>query len=169
LSIRGIHKNRATLAIAAVLVVALAVPLLASGCGAATPQDATSSFINAINSRDYNAYLNSVLPENVMRMTEADKSETKKQFEASDTKYNNIKFKTIPDKSDKNMATVELTSGTITGTNPQTKKKESTTIEDINKTYKQTLSLKVRKYKGKWYVDVPVASADQQTQQAPQQ
>ena len=162
----GVLLTRGRLAL--VLAVAMAVSIAAAGCGAATPQDAVSNFYKAIEARNWNAYLGSILPDNVRRMTSDDALEAKKQFKAADFKYTGLKFKTIYNKKDKDKADVELTAGTITGTNPATKKKESTTIAEIKKSYNVTPAIQVRKYKGKWYVDVPMASADKQPQQ-PQQ
>lgn len=161
----GVLSRRGRLALVLVLAAAMAVSIAAAGCGASTPQDAVSNFYKAIEARNWNAYLGSILPDNVRRMTESDTLEAKKQFKEADFKYTGLKFKTSYDKKDKDKADVELTAGTITGTNPATKKKESTTIAEIKKSYDVTPTIQVQRYKGKWYVDVPMASADKQPQQ----
>jgi len=141
----------------------LAVPFFTGGCGgASTPQQAVENFYKAVQDRNWNAYLSSILPDNVRRMTESDLQDTKKQFESSDYEYKDLKYKTIPDPKDKNKAKVELLSGTIIGTNPATNQKESTTIAEIKKNYNITPTLDVEKYKGNWYVNVPMASADKE-------
>lgn len=145
----------------AALSLALAMPFFAAGCGgASTPKQAVRDFYKAVEDGDWNAYLRTILPENVRRMTESDFQGTKEQFQESDYQYKNLSFKTILDKQHKDRAKVELTSGTIVGTNPMTNKKESTTIEEIKKSYDITPSINVKKFKGGWYVDIPMASAE---------
>lgn len=162
-------KTSARIVVIAALALTLAIPFMAAGCGASTPAQAVSNFYKAIETRDWNAYLDAVYPENVRRMTDSDVTTEKKKFEQADFKYTGLKFKTIPDAKDKNNAQVELTAGTITGTNPSTNQKESTTIAEIKKSYNITPTVEVRKYKGSWYVDVPMAAADTPTQQQQQQ
>lgn len=158
-------KRKTGLAIVVLLAAVLAVPF-AAGCGGASmPQQAVNDFYKAIEARNWNAYLNSILPDNVRRMTQSDSNAAKKQFDEADFKYTGLKYKTVYDKKDKDMAQVELTAGEITGTNPATGKKEVTTIEEIKKSYDITPTIGVQKHKGSWYVDVPMASADKQTQQ----
>lgn len=162
-------KASARIVVIAALALTLAIPFMAAGCGASTPAQAVSNFYKAIETRDWNAYLDAVYPENVRRMTGSDVTTEKKKFEQADFKYTGLEFKTIPDAKDKNSAQVELTAGTITGTNPSTNQKESTTIAEIKKSYNITPTVDVRKYKGSWYVDVPMAAADTPTQQQQQQ
>ncbi len=153
------------LAVLLLLVAALAVPFAAGCGGASSPEQAVNDFYEAIEAGDWNAYLDTVLPDNVRRMTPSDEQEQKKQFEEADFKYSGLKYKTVYDEKDKETAEVQLTAGEITGTNPSTNQKETTTIEEIKKSYDITPSITARKYKGSWYVDVPMASADRQTQQ----
>lgn len=147
-----------------VLVLAIAVPLFATGCGAQTPDTAVRDFYRAIETHNWNAYLNSVLPDNVRRMTSTDMADQKKKFLANDFKYLGLKLKTTFDKNDKNKADVELTAGVVKGKNPTTGKEESTSIAEIKKTYGITPTLTTEKYKGTWYVNVPLASADRPAQ-----
>lgn len=152
--------------LAAALALALVAPLAASGCGgASTPQRAVEDFYRAIQEGDWNAYLNTILPDNVRRMTQSDLQETKEQFNSSDYQYKGLKLKTIADEKDADRAKVELVSGTIVGTNPGTGERESTTIAEIKKAYGITPTIDVRRFRGRWYVDIPMASADKQTQQ----
>lgn len=159
---------RAKPAVLILMAAFLAVPFLAAGCGASTPEAAVEEFYGAIESRDWNAYLNSVLPENVRRMTQSDSIEEKQRFEEADYKYTGLKFKATYDKKNKDRAEVELTDGKISGTNPMTNETETTTIKEIKETYDITPSISVQKFKGSWYVVVPMASEDKQQQQ-PQQ
>jgi uncharacterized protein YchJ len=133
-----------------VLIIALTVPFFATGCGAESPDAAVREFYKAIETHNWNAYLASVLQ--------------KKKFLENDFKYIGLKLKTTFNKSDKDKAEVELTAGVIKGKNPTTGKEESTTIAEIKKTYGITPTINTEKYKGTWYVDVPLASADRPTQ-----
>lgn len=159
--------NAARLLVPALLSLLLVLPLLTAGCGggAPTPEQAVEDFYQAVQDGDWNAYLGAILPENVRRMTESDVQDTREQFENSDYEYKDLKYKTIPDERDKDKAKVELTSGTIVGTNPMTNQKESTSVEEIKKTYNITPSIDARRFKGSWYVDVPMASVDKEAQQ----
>jgi len=123
------------------------------------------NFYTSIQNRDWNGYLSSILPSNVRRATDADLVDQKKKFMANDYKYLGLKLKTTPDAKDPNKSAVELTSGVVKGKNPQTGQVESTTIAQIKKQYGVTPTLSTAKYKGRWYVDVPIAAADQPPQQ----
>jgi len=163
-------KPRAATRLAAGIVLVLGLTIiLVAGCGASTPQQAVNNFYKAIEAHNWNTYLDSVLPNNVRRMTESDITSQKKKFKEVDYKYSGLQYKTVIDKKDPNTAEVELTSGTITGTNPSTGQKESTTIAEIKKSYGITPTVKVQKYKGSWYVNTPLASADVPAQQQPSQ
>ncbi|MHB8895983.1 MAG: nuclear transport factor 2 family protein [Candidatus Geothermincolia bacterium] len=147
-----------------VLALALSVPLLAAGCGAQTPEQAVRGFYKAIETHNWNAYLSSVLPDNVRRMTEVDMRKQKKEFLATDFTYKGLKLKTNYDPKNKNKADVELQAGVISGKNPTTGKTERTTIAEIKKNYGVTPAIGTQKFKGTWYVDVPLAAVDQPTQ-----
>jgi len=149
----------------AVLTAAVLLPLLLAGCGPQTPDAAVQNFYKVIQNHDWNGYLSSILPSNVRRATDADLVSQKKTFMGNDYKYTALKLKTVPDKKDPSKASVQLTSGVVTGKNPQTGQTESTTIAQIKKQYGVTPTLQALKYKGRWYVDVPLATADQPVQQ----
>ncbi len=153
--------TRVTIVIA--LALALLVPALTAGCGASTPQQAVDNFYKSIQARNWNDYLGTILPDNVRRMTQTDVQDEKKKFEQQNYAYEGLKYKATYDKKNKNKADVELTAGKISGTDPTTNQKQSTTIEEIKKSYNITPSIAAVKYKGSWYVDVPMASADRQT------
>ena len=76
-------------------------------------------------------------------------------------------FKTIPDNSNPNKATVEIVSGVLVVKDPSTGQTQRITIADYKKQVGKYPTYDAVKYKGKWYVDVPLASADrpQQVQQ----
>jgi len=143
-----------------VLMLSMALGIFVGGCGSQTPDAAVRSFYSSIQKHDWNAYLSSVLPENVRRMTEADVRSQKKDFLASDFVYKNLQLKNVYDRKDKNKADVQLEAGTIVGKNPSTGKTEQTTIAEIKKTYGVTPAIAAQRYKGRWYVDVPLSAVD---------
>ncbi|MCG2794576.1 MAG: hypothetical protein L6427_01670 [Actinomycetia bacterium] len=154
-------RKRAIRAVSTIaLLVFLAVPLVASGCGSQTPEGVVRDFYKAIEDGDWNAYLSSVLAENVRRMTEEDVQYEKERLLEGDFTYEGLKFETVYDEKKENEAEVELIEGKITGTNPTSGERETTTVAEIKKQYDITPSFKTRKYKGRWYVDVPLASVD---------
>lgn len=142
------------------LILALGATTFAVGCGPQTPEQAVRNFYNAIESHNWNAYLGSVLPDNVRRMTEVDVQKQKKEFKSSEYKYTGLVLKTEYNKKDKDKADVKLEAGVVSGKNPATGKTERTTIAKIKKDYGVTPSIATEKYKGRWYVNVPLASAD---------
>ncbi len=154
-------KKRTVRAVSAiVLLMFLTVPLAASGCGSQTPEAAVADFYNAIEEHNWNAYLSSVLPENVRRMTEEDVQYEKERFEEGDFVYEDLEFKTVYNEENENEAEVELTGGKIIGTNPVSGERETTTIAEIKEQYDITPKFNTSRYKGHWYVVVPMASAD---------
>lgn len=158
----GVTGLAVTIAVSLLLV----VPVLLGGCGgASSPEQAVENFYDAIEARDWNAYLSSIYPENVRRMTQTDMNDEEKKFKEADFEYSGLKFKTVYDKKNESKAEVELTDGKITGTNPTTNEKETTTIAEIKKNYGITPTINTREYKGQWYVDVPMASADREQEQ----
>ena len=166
---RSRFKRVTRLALVIAFSLFLSLTVFLSGCGASSPEEAVSNFYKAIEDQDWNAYLSSVYPENVRRMTETDTSEQEEQFNETSYKYTGLKFKTTYDKKDKSKASVELTEGKITGTNPMTNEEETTTIAEIKENYGITPTIETRKYKGQWYVDVPMASVDREQQQQVEQ
>jgi len=171
------HSNAEVMTLRAVIglavAIALVLPFLATGCGGgtSTPQAAVDSFLKAIENNDWNAYVGSVLPDNVRRMTDADTKDRKAQFKNIKETHKGMKFKVEYDKKDKNKATVTITAGTIATSDKKSGQKQSMTIAEYKKTTGQYPSIPAEKFKGSWYVNVPMASSDvpPQTQQAPQE
>jgi hypothetical protein len=156
---------RTRLYVTIAILIAVVIPVLACGCGPSTPQAAVENYYDAVSNRDWNAYLNAILPENVRRMTSADAQSAKGSFKDNSIKYTDLKFKTIPNAQDKNRAEVQMISGTVAFKNPNTGENKKMTVAEIKRTYNVNAIDKVVKYKGRWYVDVPMASADLTTQQ----
>lgn len=164
LSKTGLFRKTARIATVLVLVSTMGLATLIAGCGAQSPEQAVREFYDAIESHNWNAYLGAVLPENVRRMTEVDMQKQKKEFNSTDFSYKGLVLKTEYDKKNKDKAEVKLEGGVISGKNPSTGKTERTTIAEIKKDYGVTPSIATENYKGRWYVDVPLAAADRPTQ-----
>lgn len=164
MSRKGWLRDRGRLATGLVLVVALALPMLLAGCGAQTPQQAVRDFYDARANGDWNAYLGTILPDRVRRMTPEDVSMQKESFEGGDFKYTDMKLEVVEKGNDK--AEVQLVGGKITSKNPMTNQEETWTIEEIKEMYNETPSLDTVKYKGRWYVDIPMSAEDQEKAQA---
>jgi hypothetical protein len=152
-----------------IVMLMLAVGIFVAGCGPQTPDAAVRSFYSSIQKHDWNAYLSAVLPENVRRMTEADSKAQKKDFLSSDFLYKDLKLKPVYSNKDKNKADVQLEAGTIVGKDPTTGKTQQTTIAEIKKTYGVTPAIATQKYKGRWYVDVPLSAVDKAKAQSQSQ
>lgn len=159
-----LFKRTARIATITVLALALALPMFTAGCGSQTPEQSVRDFYKAIETHNWNAYLGAVLPDNVRRMTEVDMQKQKKEFLATDFTYKGLVLKTKYDRKNKNKAEVQLEAGVISGKNPTTGKTERTTIAQIKKDYGVTPGIDTQKFKGTWYVDVPLAEADRPTQ-----
>lgn len=149
----------------AMLVLALAVPVFLAGCGSQTPAAAVSAFYSSQQNRDLNAFLSSVLPTDVRRMTDADLAGVKKQIAANQIKSQGLRFKTILDKKDPNKATVEIVSGVLNVKDSATGQTQRITIADYKKQTGNYPAYQTEKYKGRWYLNVPLAAADQPVQQ----
>lgn len=162
-------KSRRAALTVAVLAIALTLPLLLAGCGPQTPEAAVQSFYSAQQNRDFNGLLSSVLPANVRRMTDADRAGVKKQVAQSQIKAQGLKFKTVPDKKGPDKATVDIVAGVLSVKDPATGQTQKITITDYKKQTGNYPSYPTEKYKGRWYVDIPLATADQPVQQQPQQ
>jgi len=156
------QKRTTGIAIAVVLTLALALSLLAAGCGAQTPESAVRNFFAAIENHNWNGYLSAILPNNVRRMTDTDTREQKKGFLGNSFKYGGLKLNAKYDKKNKNKADVELTSGSFKVKNSQTGKEETTNVSKIKKQMGRAPALKTVKFKGCWYVDIPLAAKDTQ-------
>lgn len=164
---KSINTGRVTVVVAICLVVAMGLPAiaLAVGQGASSPEKAVAEFYLSLEEGNWDGYLSSILPDNVRSMTQEDVIREKESFESSDFTYEDLEFKTVRNPENEDKAEVELTAGKIAGTNPMTGEEETTTIKEIKEEYDITPKLETARYKGSWYVDVPLAAADQPQQQ----
>lgn len=140
-------------ALALALVVVLS--LLATGCGASTPEQAVRDFLESIQENDWYGYLSSILPERVREMTGEDERLRRESFDESKQEFSEIKLKVEPDEEDKNRADVIMESGKVSYEDPETGKKTTESIESVPVEYR---TIKTQKFKGSWYVDVQLAS-----------
>lgn len=165
---------------AALLVIVIAAPLFASGCGASTPEKAVRDFMTAFNNQDFYAWLSTILPDNVRKMTEADARFWKQN--AFGTVVFQVKTMTMDTKlSGASAATVTVTSGAIviknamgngqdvvldvgkqqyTARDPNTGKITTTPFSDREKQIVAQLgTYRTNKYKGGWYVNYDLQRA----------
>jgi hypothetical protein len=158
--------RKASVTAAIVTCAALAITLVAAGCGgSSSPDTAVSNFFQAISQGNYNAFASAVLPERVKAMTDTESKSLQDQIKKKSEKYSGMKFKVVYDKNDKNKAKVVVLSGKITAQNPTTGKNETMDIKSVPESAR---TLNVVKYKGSWYLDIPLSSSQAQPQSATQ-
>ena len=112
---------------AVVLLVMLAT--LLSGCAPGSPEAAAQAFYNAIEDGDWNAYIDSILPDRVRRMTSEERTYTKDSLKESGVTFKGLKFETKYTNKDKTEATVSIVAGEMSQENPATGEKEVITID----------------------------------------
>jgi hypothetical protein len=153
-----------------VMCIALSLTLVAPGCGgSSSPDTAVRNLFQAINNGDWDAFLGSVLPERVRVMSDTEMQTQKEQIKKKSEGYTDLKMKVEYDKKNKDVATVVITGGKISHENPTTGQKETVIIEDYVKQYpEQVPTIKVRKFKGRWYADIQLSGGEEQPQQAPE-
>lgn len=167
-----------------VLVILLfATPLLMWGCAGSTPVEAVKKFITGIDMNNWNAFRESVLPDEVRKMTRDDVQYWRDRLlpQVSETyKFNleQLKFKVKPEK--KNKALVKIVEGQIVvikGSKSGTDltidaKTETTSYVDAEKKERvteqfsgqklYTLEFPVKKYKGRWYVEITLSQSSEE-------
>lgn len=146
-------KAAAPRAVLAVLVLALAIPFLLTGCESNTPEGAVSKFLGAWQDLNWDAYKKSVAPEN-QKLTKEQEELAKKNFEQIKVKLDDVKMATTFDEQDKNKAKVDLTAGTITYTAKILGEVQTSEPEDIAKMDPATRPFyNTVNVDGTWYVD----------------
>lgn len=146
-------ETSASIAVLVILVLALATPLLLTGCESNTPEGAVSKFLGAWQDLNWDAYKKSVAPAN-QKLTKEQEELAKKNFEQIKVKLDNIKMSTTYDQQDKNKAKVDLTGGTITYTAKILGEVQTSKPEDIAKMDPSTRPFyNTVKVDGVWYVD----------------
>lgn len=182
-------------AIACMLALALAAPLLAAGCQPDTPVAAVRNFLDAIDTSNWNEFVNSVLPDNVRKMTNEDVQywrDTALKEASQSVRFNADRLSIKSSPSGKNKANVRVTAGTIvlvkaigdsdvvlnigkktySYKDPETSKvKTEKFTEREEQIAKGLAEYKAEYYKSRWYVDFALErpAAEQQPQQQQQQ
>jgi hypothetical protein len=157
-------RNKARSVSVFAVLLALVLPFFAAGCGPRTPEAAVSSFFNAIQDQNWNAYLDSILPDDVRSMSQTEQATTKEDFGKTVTTFKDLKYKTEVNDKDKNKATVSVVSGRISAKDPSTGQSQTTTVDEIKKTYGKAPTYQTEKFKGRWYVDLEMESLEPQTE-----
>lgn len=158
----GLHEGRRIVAVAGAVIIIVMLATLTSGCAPNSPEAATKAFYNAIENGDWNAYIDSILPERVRMMTPEEKEYTEESVEDSGVTFEGLKFETKYTNKDKTEATVSIVAGEMSQENPSTGEKEVVTIEEVIEQSGTAPEVNTVKYKNRWYVDVPLSQADMQ-------
>lgn len=153
-------RKTARIAVSMAIVVCVAVPVLAAGCAPNSPEDAVQRFLNSIQKRDWNGYLSSVLPDNVRAMSELEMSSQREQFGKNTEEFQGLKLEVKKNKKNPDTANVVITGGSVVRKDPMTGKKEKTKFTDFPE---EVRTLPAKKYKGYWYVDVPLVQETSET------
>ena len=120
-----------------------------AGCGGNTPEGAVKKYLNAMQSGDWEAYKEAVVPQ---ELTEEQEELAKGAFEQVKVKVDGIKMTTEYDEKDDNKAAVVFTDGKITYTAKILGENKSET-RDMKDVEKENRTLNTVKVKGTWYVD----------------
>lgn len=164
-------------ALAGLLAMALALPIFTAGCEPSKPDVAVRNFLNAIDTNNWNEFVNSVLPDKVRKMTNEDIQywrDTALKEASQSVRFNadRLSLKTSP--QGKNKANVTVTAGNIllvkalSGSDivlnignktysykdPQTNKVKTEKFADREAQIAKGLAeYKAEYYKSRWYVD----------------
>ncbi|MBU1670540.1 MAG: hypothetical protein KKF41_14865 [Actinobacteria bacterium] len=147
-----------------VILLAIALPFAAAGCGPQSPQAAVQDFFGAIQDQDWNAYLGSILPDDARSMSQEEQTTMKEDFEKTRTTFKDVKYETEYDKEDKDKATVSVVSGSITAKDEATGETQKTTVDELKKTYGKVPTYKTENFKGRWYVNLDLQPTATQTE-----
>ncbi len=137
----------------AAFIVALLLSLLTlsvlAGCGTNSPEGAVSKYLNALQGGDWSAFKATVVPQNFTKDQDA---LAKDKFEQLKVKFQDVETKTTYNKSDKNRATVVMTSGKVT-TTVKILGKEKTETVDIKTLEEPERTYETVRIKNVWVVD----------------
>ncbi len=151
----------------AIMVVALSaalvsVSILGSGCGPADPQQAVQKFLAAIEANNWYGYLESILPERVRAVTSEELNLRKEAFSQHQEEFEDVKLEVKQEGKDKDVADVIMVGGTVSRKNPETGEMENMGLVEFPE---EQRTMMTRKYKGRWYVDIMLASEDIQPEE----
>ncbi len=170
--------NRKRSGVVILLLLFIVSPILTTGCAASTPIEAAKKFITGIDTNNWNAFMESVLPEETRKMTQEDVQYWRERVlpqvsEAYKFNVEKLKFKVRPE--GKNKALVKIVEGKIViikGSKSNTDltidaKTETSSYIDAEKKQivtekfsgekSYTLEFPVEKFKSGWYVRIPLS------------
>jgi hypothetical protein len=173
--------------IVAAVCLAAILSVAASGCGPATPAEATRNFLKSIDTDNWNLFLNSILPNQVRSMTNEDIvywRDTALKQAGESVRFNpgQLGMKQQFIGKDKNKAKVTVVNGKIILVKAQAgadvvldigRKKYSYKDPSTGKTVTQPFTQRedeiakslteynTNKYKGRWYVNFPLERPSQ--------
>ncbi|MBN1289664.1 MAG: DUF4878 domain-containing protein [Actinobacteria bacterium] len=142
------------------LMASVVLSVFASGCAPDTPEAAAQSFFNAVESGDFGAFLDSVAPERVRRMSAEEKTMQEELLKSGESKYEGLKFEAKIDRKDKNKAVVTITAGKMTQKNPMTGEEQVVEFDKYEEEFGEPATLDAVKYKNRWYMDIPLSQSD---------
>jgi len=167
--------KKAVPVLAIVTLFALISPIV-SGCGSGSPLEATKSLLRSFSKGDWEGFMKAILPDRVRSMTQEDINSWKGALESIDFDVGQLKFEVKPEgensaiveivggnikfkKAKPGGGTLDVTKMTMTYVDPGTKKLQVEQIkgEDAESVRQNILRYRTKKFKGRWYVDFPLA------------
>jgi len=153
----------ARMMMAVVLSAALvSVAVLGSGCGPGDPQEVVQKFLTAIEENNWYGYLASILPEQVRAVTSEEMTLRREAFKEHQEEFEDVKLEVKQDGNDKDVATVTIVGGSVSRKNPETGEMETRGLAEFPE---EQRTIMTRKYKGRWYVDIVLATETTQSEE----
>ena len=151
------EPGRAARAMMAVVLSAalVSVSILGSGCGPADPQQVVQKFLTAIEECNWYGYLASILPEEVRAVTSEEMNLRREAFSEHQEEFKDVKLEVKQDGNDKDVASVIIVGGTVSRMNPETGEMETRGLAEFPE---EQRTIMAGKYKGRWYVDIVLAT-----------
>ena len=151
-----VSSRTARAVVAGVMLAALvSVSLLGSGCGPADPQQVVQKFLTAIEECNWYGYLASILPEEVRAVTSEEMNLRREAFSEHQEEFKDVKLEVKQDGNDKDVASVIIVGGTVSRMNPETGEMETRGLAEFPEEQRTMMTMK---YKGRWYVDIVLAT-----------
>ena len=162
-SLPGAYSRTIRVVFSIIILAALvSVSILGSACGPADPQQVVQKFLTAIQENNWYGYLSSILPEHVRAVTSEEMSLRREAFSEHQEEFEDVKLEVKQDGNDKDVATVIIVEGTVSRKSPETGEMETRGLAEFPE---EQRSIMTRKYKGRWYVDIVLASENMQPEE----
>lgn len=162
-SLSGTYSRTVRVVLSIIISAALvSVSMLGFGCGPADPQQAVQKFLTAIEENNWYGYLSSILPEHVRAVTSEEMNLRKEAFSEHQEEFKDVKLEVKQDGDDKDVATVIIVGGTVSRMNPETEEMEKRGLAEFPE---EQRTIMTGKYKGRWYVDIVLASEAMQPEE----